>query len=249
LFRRLVNLVRGWLGLFLSRAERQSPEALLEVEKENLRRQIARFNQGLASHAALCERLMAQTRKLETEEQELRLKTAAHLRAGNREVAGQYALRLQTTARELTENRGQLRQAEETYASLVKARDEAIRAAQDKIEALRRSLDELKSRRALAELGEMAAGMVTSIGGAGDTLDRLHAMVDEEHEKAAGKARVARDLMPAGCDVALKETEQKALAEQALVEFAAREGLAADRPAGALDAPAKPMLPEPGPGH
>ena len=39
LFRRIANIFRGFLGLFISGLERQNPEALLEVEKENLRRQ------------------------------------------------------------------------------------------------------------------------------------------------------------------------------------------------------------------
>ena len=57
MFRRLGNLIKGFLGLFISGLEKRNPEALLEVEKENLRAQISRYNQGLASHAALCERL------------------------------------------------------------------------------------------------------------------------------------------------------------------------------------------------
>ena len=55
MFRRFGNLIRGFFGLFVSVLERSKPEALLEAEKENLREQIARYNQGLASHAALCE--------------------------------------------------------------------------------------------------------------------------------------------------------------------------------------------------
>ena len=46
-------------------ALRDVPEALLEVEKENLRKQIANYNKGLAAHAGLCEKLMAQVKKLE----------------------------------------------------------------------------------------------------------------------------------------------------------------------------------------
>ena len=69
---------------------------------------------------------MSQVRKLETEEHELRARTTAHLRAGNKDAAGQYALRLQTVTRELEENRRQLEQAEETYKNLVKARDVAV---------------------------------------------------------------------------------------------------------------------------
>ena len=115
--------------------EKKNPEALLELEQENLRKQISSYNQGLAAHAGLAERLMGQVRKLETEEQDLRAKTTAHLRAGNKQAAGQYALRLQTVTRELGENRKQLEQAEETYKNLIKARDVAVNAARAKIEA------------------------------------------------------------------------------------------------------------------
>ena len=116
MFRRIANLFRGFIGLFVSGLERQNPEALLEVEKENLRKQIANYNQGLAAHAGLAESLMAQVRKLESDERELRAKAAANLRAGNREAAGNLALRLQTVQRELGENRTQLEQAEKRVA-------------------------------------------------------------------------------------------------------------------------------------
>jgi phage shock protein A len=227
MFTRLANLIRGFFGLFVSGVERRNPEALLEVEKENLRKQIANYNQGLAAHAGLCERLMTQIRKLETEERELRAKAGANLRAGNREAAGNYALRLQTVQRELTENRAQLAQAETTYKELIAARDVSVRAAQAKIEALKSSLDDLKIKKATAELTEMASGMITSIGGSGDTLDRLHKMVEEERETAAGRARVARDSLNT-TDFQMQAEEQRALADQALADFAAAEGLALD---------------------
>jgi phage shock protein A len=227
MFRRIANLFRGFLGLFVSGLERQNPEALLEVEKENLRKQIANYNDGLAAHAGLCERLMTQVKKLETEQRDLRAKATANLRAGNREAAGQYALRLQTIDRELAENRTQLEGAEKTYKELIKARDVSVKAAQAKIESLKSSLNDLKIKRATAELTEMASGMITQIGGSGDTLDRLHTMVEEEREKAAGRARVARDTLNSS-DITIKDEEQRALADQALADFAAREGIALD---------------------
>jgi phage shock protein A len=165
MFERLANLIRGFFGLFISGLEKQNPEALLEVETENLRKQIAQYNQGLASHAGLCERLMSQVKKLETEERDLRAKTAANLRAGNRTAAAQYALRLQTVSRELEENRKQLEQAETTYKDLLKARDVAVSNARAKIESLRSSISDLKMKRAMAELTEMASGMISTIGG------------------------------------------------------------------------------------
>ena len=225
MFQRIANLFKGFLSLFVSGLERSNPEALLEVEKENLRKQIARYNDGLASHAALCERLMAQVKKLENDERDFRSRASANLKAGNNEAAGQYALRLQTVQRELTENRTQLQQSEETYKSLVAAREIAVKAAKDKIESLKQSIDDLKVKKAMAELTEMASGMVTQIGGSGDTLNRLHDMVEEDRMKAAGRVRVAKDSLNAS-DIQLKESEQKALADQALADFAAREGIA-----------------------
>ncbi len=225
MFSRIANLFRGFLSLFVSGMEKRNPEALLEVERENLRRQIAQYNQGLASHAGLAERLISQVKRLESEEQELRARTTANLRAGNRDLAGQLAMRLQTISRELGENRTQAQQADATYKDLLSARDTAITAARNKIEKLRYSLDDLKVKKAMAEMTEMATGMVNQIGGAGDTLDRLHGMVEEEREKAAGRMRVARDSFDT-TGIQVKEGEQKALADQALADFAAKEGIA-----------------------
>ena len=246
MFKRLGNLFRGFFGLFVSGMERRNPEALLEVEKENLRKQIGNYNEGLAAHAGLCERLMTQIRKLEQEERELRAKAAANLRAGNRDAAGNYALRLQTVQRELSENRAQLEQAETTYKELIKARDVSVKAAQAKIQALKSSLDDLKIKKATAELTEMASGMITSIGGSGDTLDRLHKMVEEEREVAAGRARIARDSLNT-TDIAIKEEEQRALADMALADFAAKEGLSFES-AGGTTAPAADTVKSLGPG-
>ena len=112
--------------MFVSSAERANPKMMLAQEQENLRGQIAHYNQGLATHAGLCERLMSQVKKLETEEKDLRAKTSANIKAGNQQLAGQYALRLQTITAQLEENRVQLESAEKTYKDLVKARDVSV---------------------------------------------------------------------------------------------------------------------------
>ena len=53
MFSRIANLFKGFLSLFVSGLERQNPKALIEAEKENLRAQIARFNENLANHAGV----------------------------------------------------------------------------------------------------------------------------------------------------------------------------------------------------
>jgi phage shock protein A len=225
MLRRLVQLFRGWFGQSVSTLEKRNPGALLELEKAQLRKQIANYNQGLASHAALCERLMSQVRNLETEERQLRASTTAQIRAGNRSAAAESALRLQTARSQLAENRKQMEQAETTYKELLRAREVSVRAAQEKLEKLKQNIDDLKVRRATAEMTEMTAAMSAKLGSSGDTMERLAKMVDEERQLAAGRTRVARDSMPAGA-AALKENEHRALAEQALADFAAEENIA-----------------------
>jgi len=219
-----MNLIRGFFGLFIKGLEAQNPQALIEVEKENLRSQISRFNESLANHAAFIERLIRQVKTLRAKEKELSAKIAANLKAGNRAVAGQMALQIQTVKQQLVENEEQLKMAEKTFKDLEKSRDVSIREAQAKIEKLQNLVSETEMLEAQAELQEMAKGMVNSIGGTGDTIARIQEIVTERRDKAAGKARVASS----GIDmsgVQLKESEQAALGEQALAEFAASYGL------------------------
>lgn len=224
MFKRIGNLFKGFLGLFIGGIEKRNPEALLDVEKENLRKQISEFNKGLATNAALVEKLISQTKKLNKEETELRAKTTAHLKAGNRAVAGELAVKLQRVDTEHDEMLTQLEGAEARYKELVKARDVSVKSAKKKIEDLSRDIDDMKINKTMAELNEMASGMVTSIGGSGDTLSRLEEMVTEERDKAAGRSRVARDSMDMS-DINMQAAEEEALAEMALADFAAAEGI------------------------
>jgi phage shock protein A len=253
MWRRISNLIKGFLSLFISGIERENPRALIEAEKENLRKQIARFNDNLATHAGFCERLMRQIKNLEAQERDLTAKAAANLKVGNRNAAGQYALQLKTVKEQLDENRTQLQAAEDTYKKLVASRDVAVKDAQGKIEKLKRMLTETEMMEAQAELQEMANGMISSIGGSGDTMNRLEEYLTERRDKAAGKARVASSTIDSS-KVELMEAEQQALADQALTEFAAAYGLevpgaakpaiAAEEPTAAPAPPAKDMGPQ-----
>jgi phage shock protein A len=242
MWRRISNLFKGFLSLFISGLERENPRALIEAEKENLREQIARFNENLATHAGFAERLMRQVKNLEKKDTELAAKAAANLKAGNRGVAAQYALQLKTVKEQLEENRQQLEAAEETYKKLVKSRDVAVKEARTKIETLKRMLSETEMLEAQAELQEMATGMISSIGGSGDTLNRVEEYLNERRDKAAGRARVAASTVD-NTGVEMMEAEQEALADAALNEFAAAYGI--DVPAAEESKAPRPPAKEP----
>jgi len=224
MFKRIGNLIKGFFGLFIGGIEKRNPEALLDVEKENLRKQISKFNAGLATHAGLVEKLVSQVKKLDREEDDLRAKTGAHLKAGNRQLAGEFALKLKAVEREHDEVKVQFEEAETRYKELIKARDVSVKEARNKIQELSRGIDDMKVKGAMADLNEMASGMVGELGGSGDSLNRLEEIVEEERTKAAGRARVARDSVDLS-EVNMKANEQEALAEMALADFAAAEGI------------------------
>lgn len=141
------------------------------------------------------------------------------------------AMRFQSVKQELADNRSQLEDAEKTYKELISVRDTSIKEARKRIDEITRGLNEVKIKQATAELNEMASGMVTEMGGGGETLSRLHEIVEEERTKASGRARVAKDAIDTTQYTALA-AEQKALEQMALADFAAAEGLAIEGAAG-----------------
>jgi phage shock protein A len=235
MIKRLGNLIIGFLNLFTTALEERNPEVLLGLEQENLRKQLGNYNRGLSTHAGLCERLSTQVKRLEYEERSLRAQTTVLVRGGRRQKAGALALRLQSVERDLQGSRIQLARAEEIYRELSRARDQSFKRAQTQIQALRFELDDLKIRRATAELTEAASGLITQMGGHGDTLKRLQELVERERDKAAGKARIAGDAMESASSE-LDEAQREALVEQALTDFEAsckgiesEEGMLFDR--------------------
>ena len=221
MFQRLKNYIKGVLGIFIKGLESSNPEALIEAERENIRNQIARFNESLADHAAFCERLMRQVKTLSAKEKELTAKINANLKVGNKRVAGQLALQLQTVRQQLEENQQQLEASDKTYKDLERQRDVSIREAQTKIEKLQNMVSETQMLEAQAELQEMAQGMIGQIGSSGDTVNRIASVLEERRDKAAGRARVASNANANNNAIEMKEHELDALGEAALAEFTA----------------------------
>ena len=216
------NVIHGLASKLVSVFERKNPEALLELEKENLRKLVGRFNEGLVSHATLSERLKIQVSKGEAKIVDTTARMQALVKAGEMKPAARYALQLKEVSARLAEDRTQLTAAEGTYQQLVQTRDVAIDETRTKIEKLRWQIGDLKVNRAMADLQNMAATMVGNLGTPGDSLNRLEEMVGEEREKAMARSRVAGSNFSA-TDFAAREVEQEALAAQALAEFLANE--------------------------
>src|SRR5262249_35609935 len=133
MFARLKNLVVGFLSLFIRGLEVSNPEALLEAERERLRKGIATYNQNLARQAGFIERLKSQCATLKKQARDLTASATANLKAGNRELAGNLALDLKHVNEQLDENERQAKEEEKTNRTNLRQSDIAITEAQKTI--------------------------------------------------------------------------------------------------------------------
>jgi phage shock protein A len=223
------NVVHGLASKLVSVFERKNPGALLELERENLRKLVGRFNEGLVSHATLSERLKIQISNAEAKITDTTARMQALVKVGEMKPAARYALQIKEVSTRLAEDRAQLAAVEGTYQQLVQTRDVAIDETRAKIEKLRWQIGDLKVNRAMADLQNMAATMVGNLGTPGDSLNRLEEMVGEERERAMARTRVAGSNISA-TDFAAREVEQEALAAQALADYLANEPPANSEP-------------------
>src|SRR5689334_9431273 len=129
--RRITRLWRAVIGSGVSELETQHAESLLDLEREELQRKVAKYNHGLAGYAGLSERLRGDIARLGREREELEAKLRVRLEASDRAAAGRHALRLEAVLRELTQQRAQLEETENTYRDLVRAREVALVAARE----------------------------------------------------------------------------------------------------------------------
>jgi len=220
--KRVMNVWRAVVGSGLTKLEVNNAEALLELEREELRRKVAQYNLGLAGYAAISEKLKADIARLTQERVQLEPKLRARLDAQDRVTASRHALRLETIDGQLQKHETQRAETEVTYKELVRAREVALVTARDRIDALKRDIGELRVQESLADLTELAAGMHGAIGNTGATLDRVQAGVNQKRDLAAGRARVARDSLDVA-EVHTREVEQAAMEESALQRFEQRQ--------------------------
>jgi hypothetical protein len=221
--KRVWNVWRAVVGSDLTHLEVENAEALLELERDELRKKVAQYNLGLAGYAAISEKLKTDLKRLAAERSQLEPKLRARLAVGDRSTASRHALRLEAIDEQLAQHEAQRAENELTYKELSRARDIALVAARDRIETLKRDIGDLRVQESLADLNEIAAGMQGSLGVSEATLERLHEGVSQKRNLAAGRARVARDAIDTG-ELELREAEQQALAEAALARFECSSG-------------------------
>lgn len=227
LFARVGRLFRGFLSIFISGVEERNPEALMEAARQEFRDRMAQYNSALARMAGLAERLKSQIRTKTTRAQDLERRILANHRAGNLELAGTLARELQELKADLQIDTQELAETEEAYQANLRQAKVAQKEFEDKVRGLERQLSMVKIKEAQAEAAGALSNVAFKVGDLGDTMKTVEEVLAKRYEKSAGKARLAKDMVDMQA-VQEKETERKALEQNALAEFLASQGIAAE---------------------
>lgn len=226
LFARVGRLFRGFVGLFISGLEESNPEALMDSARQEFRERMAQYNSALARMAGVAERLKGQVKMKAAKAQDLERRILANHHAGNLDLAGSLARELQELKADLGTDSAELTETEEAYQTNLRQAKVVQKEFEDKVKRLDKQLDQVKIKEAQAEAAGALGNATFRVGDLGDTMKTVDEVLQKRYEQAAGKARVAKDLVDMD-KVREKESESKALEQSALAEFLATQGIQA----------------------
>lgn len=199
------------------------PIAVMQLEVDQATERLKEGRKGLELYRGLVETVARQVTKEKSNIAQLESQIKAHLKAGNRDVAGQLAVQLQKTQAELATNEQQLQMHEDAYQNnllkIQKANKDIVKVR----EKIRQYDAELKMSAAEAEIAQITESFDMNV-----TTDfgEVESMIQRKIDHNRGRARVAADMSSKGVElIKAEEAAEKAMAEDLLSKFEVQLGL------------------------
>ena len=199
------------------------PIAVMQLEVDQATERLKEGRKGLELYRGLVETVARQVTKEKSNIAQLESQIKAHLKAGNRDVAGQLAVQLQKTQTELATNEQQLQMHEQAYQNnllkIQKANKDIVKVR----EKIRQYNAELKMSAAEAEIAQITESFDMNV-----TTDfgEVESMIQRKIDHNRGRARVAADMSSKGVElIKAEEAAEKAMAEDLLSKFEVQLGL------------------------
>jgi len=199
------------------------PIAVMQLEVDQATERLKEGRKGLEMYRGLVETVARQVALGTSNASQLESQIKAHLKAGNRDMAGQLALQLQKTQTELTANKSQLEMHETAYQNnllkIQKANKDIVKVR----EKIRQYDAELKMSAAEAEIAQISESfdmnMTTDFG-------QIESVIQKQIDTNRGRARVAADMSSKGIEsIRAEEAAEKAMAEDLLSKYEVQLGL------------------------
>ena len=199
----------------------RDPVAIMQLKIDEATAEVRGAREGVEQYAGLVESIKRIVAGLTAQSAQLEAQVKAHLKAGNRERAGEIVLQLQKVKDQLAAKEGELRvHGEALQNNLIK-----LKAANENIVALRQRAEqhsaELKMSRAEAEMARVSEALQGSLVGNYTTgFGEAEALVKGEIDKNRGRAHVAAQMSSTGvAEIKAEEAAQRAMADDLLAQF------------------------------
>src|SRR5688500_15994851 len=199
------------------------PIAVMQLEVDQATERLKEGRKGLELYRGLVETVARQVAAGKSNISQLEAQIKAHLKAGNRDVAGQLAVQMQKAQTELAANEGQLQMHEGAYQNnllkIQKANKDIVKVK----EKIRQYDAELKMSAAEAEIAQISESFDMNV-----TTDfgQIEAVIQKQIDTNRGRARVAADMSSKGVEaIRAEEAAEKALAEDLLSKYEVQLGL------------------------
>jgi phage shock protein A len=206
------------------------PVAEMQFEYDRSVDQIREGREGLAQYRALVERVLRQVEDHRKHVAVLEAKVKTYLNANDRDSAARTALELKRAKDDLAENEKQLTLHEQSYQNNLLKIKRAIAKLDDIKHKIGKYDAELKMSRAEAEMSQLATqfnfDVTTDFG-------QAEQVMQDQIDRNRARVRVAADMSGEGVeDIKREIAVEKTMAEDALRQFEAEQGLATPETAG-----------------
>jgi phage shock protein A len=223
IFGKFFRAIRAQLNKIANLFFEADPIAVMQLEVDQATERLKEGRKGLELYRGLVETVARQVAHGKSNASQLESQIKAHLKAGNRDVAGQLALQLQKAQTELAANEQQLQLHEGAYQNnllkIQKANKDLIKVR----EKIQKYHAELKMSAAEAEIAQLSESFEMNV-----TTDfgQVEDMIQRKIDANRGRARVAADLSSKGVEqIRAEEAAEKAMAEDLLSKFEVQLGL------------------------
>jgi phage shock protein A len=209
------------------------PIAVMQLEVDQATEKLKEGRKGLEIYRGLVETVARQVASGKSNATQLESQIKAHLKAGNRDVAGQMAVQLQKVQTELAANEQQLAMHEQAYQNNLIKIQQANKDIVKVREKIQKYHAELKMSAAEAEIAQLSESFDMNVT---TNFGEIESVIQRQIDQNRGKARVAADMSSKGvAEIKAQEAADKAMAEDLLTKYEVQLGLKSPETAPVAD--------------
>ena len=230
MFDRLSRVIRSFFGFFISVAE--NPELILEQNIRDMNDQVPRMNESIAMVKANVTLLEKEEAKYKTEVYELTSKVKAAIQANRDDLAGHFAVQLESLRGALARTQGQLEGARNAFDKAMAVKNAFLREKDRKTSEAMNAIRDY--RRAQWQKKVADAMEQFQVAGISQTHDEMVRKIEES--TAVNEARL--DMAMGNIDqqkFKVEEEAEKLRANDLVKQFKAEMGLAPEAAASPVE--------------